>query len=58
MACRFPGGAVDPQSYWQLLCDGVDAIRETPPDRWDIDRFYDPDPTVPGKMCYALGRVP
>ena len=31
MACRFPGGAVDPQSYWQLLCGGVDAIRETPP---------------------------
>ena len=55
MACRFPGGAVDPQSYWQLLCAGVDAIRETPPERWDVDRFYDPDPAVPGKMCTRWG---
>ena len=55
MACRFPGGVVDPQSYWRLLCDGVDAIRETPPDRWDVDRFYDPDPAAPGKMCTRWG---
>ncbi len=55
MACRFPGGVVDPRSYWRLLCDGVDAIRETPPDRWDADRFYDPDPSVPGKMCTRWG---
>ncbi len=31
MACRFPGGVVDPRSYWQLLCAGVDAVREKPP---------------------------
>src|SRR5271166_256080 len=55
MACRFPGGAADPQSYWQLLCARVDAIRETPSDRWDVDRFYDPDPTAPGKMCSRWG---
>jgi len=55
MACRFPGGALDPQSYWRMLCAGVDAIRETPLDRWDADRFYDPDPTVPGKMCSRWG---
>ncbi len=55
MACRFPGGAVDPQSFWQLLCDGVDAIRETPRDRWDVDRYYDPDPAAPGKTCSRWG---
>src|SRR5208283_3337681 len=55
MACRFPGGAVDPQSYWKMLCAGVDAIRETPPDRWDVERFYDPDPAAPGKMCSRWG---
>ena len=55
MACRFPGGAVDPMSYWRLLCSGVDAIRETPRERLDIERFYDPDPTAVGKMCTALG---
>ena len=49
----FPAGSLDPRPYWQLLCAGVDAIRETPPDRWDIDRFYDPDPTAPEKCARA-----
>ena len=34
MGCRFPG-AKDPQTFWQLLHDGVDAIKEVPPSRWD-----------------------
>jgi len=55
MACRFPGGADDLEAYWQLLCDGVDAIRETPPNRWNADRLYDPDPTAPGKMNSRWG---
>ena len=41
MACRFPGGVNDLESYWRLLYDGVNAIGETPPDRWDVDAFYD-----------------
>lgn len=49
MGCRFPG-ADNPQAFWQLLHDGVDAIREVPPSRWDIDAYFDPDPDVPGKM--------
>jgi len=55
MSCRFPGGANDPQSYWRVLCDGTDAIREIPADRWDVDRFYDADPQVPGKMNCRFG---
>ncbi len=35
MGCRFPGGANSPAAYWQLLADGVDTIRQSPPDRWD-----------------------
>jgi acyl transferase domain-containing protein len=49
MACRFPGGVTDADSYWELLRKGVDAITEVPPDRWDVDAFYDPDPDAPGK---------
>ena len=30
MGCRFPGGADDPDRFWQLLIDGRDAIREVP----------------------------
>ena len=36
IGCRFPG-AEGPSAFWQLLCDGVDAVTEVPPDRWDAD---------------------
>ncbi|BAZ51604.1 beta-ketoacyl synthase [Nostoc sp. NIES-4103] len=36
IGCRFPL-AKNPEAFWQLLCDGVDAITETSPTRWDID---------------------
>lgn len=49
MGCRFPGGASSPAQLWKLLCGGVDAIIDVPPDRWDIRRFFDPDPDKPGK---------
>jgi acyl transferase domain-containing protein len=55
MGCRFPGDADDPDSFWRLLRDGVDAITEVPPSRWDIEAYYDPDPDVPGKMYARHG---
>ena len=39
MACRFPGGVSNPDEYWTLLRDGVDAITEVPATRWDIERY-------------------
>jgi malonyl CoA-acyl carrier protein transacylase len=54
LGCRFPG-ADDPDAFWQLLIQGMDAITEVPPDRWDIDAFYDPDPHAPGKMSTRYG---
>ena len=50
MSCRFPGGANDPESFWRLLRDGVDAVTEIPKERWDIDAYYDTDPDAEGKM--------
>jgi acyl transferase domain-containing protein len=47
--CRFPG-APDPASFWTLLRDGVDAVREVPRDRFDVDLWYHPDPDEPGKI--------
>lgn len=55
IGCRFPGGANSPEAFWRLLRDGVDAITEVPPDRWNIDAFYDPDPTKPGKTYSRWG---
>ncbi|QSQ15453.1 type I polyketide synthase [Myxococcus landrumensis] len=34
MACRFPGGASDPEAFWHVLRDGVDAVTEVPSSRW------------------------
>jgi acyl transferase domain-containing protein len=55
IGCRFPGGANNPDSFWQLLSEGRDAIAEVPPDRWDINAFYDPDPGATGKMNTRWG---
>ncbi|WP_327046160.1 acyltransferase domain-containing protein [Microbispora sp. NBC_01189] len=34
---RLPGGVDSPDGFWRLLCDGADAVRETPPERWPLD---------------------
>ena len=39
IGCRFPGGVNDPESFWKLLVEGRDAVREVPPDRWNVARF-------------------
>ncbi len=49
IGCRFPGGADDPDAFWQLLCNGTNAIVDIPADRWDWSTFYDPNPRKPGK---------
>jgi acyl transferase domain-containing protein/SAM-dependent methyltransferase/acyl carrier protein len=55
VGCRFPGGADDPESFWNLLRDGVDAVTRIPADRWDQDALYDPCPDAPGKMSTRWG---
>ncbi|MDZ7269344.1 MAG: SDR family NAD(P)-dependent oxidoreductase [candidate division KSB1 bacterium] len=55
LACRLPGGVRDRRSYWHLLANGIDAVSEIPPDRWDVEAYYDPDPDAPGKMYTRHG---
>ena len=55
MGCRFPGHVADPDAYWRLLEDGVDAIGQVPKDRWDGAAYYDPDPEAPGKIYTLAG---
>nr|WP_275939224.1 type I polyketide synthase [Polyangium spumosum] len=38
MGCRFPGGANTPEAFFRLLEDGVDTIREVPPERWSLEQ--------------------
>jgi amino acid adenylation domain-containing protein/non-ribosomal peptide synthase protein (TIGR01720 family) len=39
LGCRFPGAA-DPESFWQLLQDGRDAITEVPAGRWQESSLH------------------
>ena len=55
IGCRFPGNVVDPESFWNLMIEGRDGIIDVPSDRWDIDRFYDPDPVAAGRMYVRAG---
>ena len=55
MSLRFPGGANDAETFWALLHNGIDAITEVPPERWNIDSYYDPDPEAPGKVYTRYG---
>jgi acyl transferase domain-containing protein/acyl carrier protein len=54
IGCRFPG-ADGPDAFWSLLRHGVNAISEVPPDRWNIEEYYDPDPAADGKMYARHG---
>ncbi len=47
IGCRYPGGADNPAAYWQLLQQGQDAVREVPPERWDVDALVKQNPTIP-----------
>jgi len=55
VGCRFPGGAIDPESYWRLLREGRDGTCEIPGWRWPVDEFYSDDPDAPGKMYVKRG---
>ena len=44
--------------YWQLLDQGRDAVREVPPTRWDMDRYYDPTVGKEGSIyCRWMGLL-
>ena len=50
--------ANDLETFWQNIRDGRDCIEEVPVDRWDVDRFYHPDPNHPDTTyCKWMGRI-
>lgn len=42
MACMFPK-ANDLRTYWENICNGVNAVEEVPADRWDPETYFDKD---------------
>jgi acyl transferase domain-containing protein/acyl carrier protein len=56
VGCRYPGGVDSPESMWELLRQGVDAISDFPSDRgWNADELYDPNPDATGKTVVTKG---
>ncbi len=54
LACRFPG-APSAEAFWKLVREGGDAVREVPPDRWDLTRLYDADASASGMVSTRWG---
>lgn len=55
MSCRFPDGANDPQQYWNLLFQGMDAMVDIPKERWDWEKYYSENKDEAGKMYCKKG---
>lgn len=54
MSCRFPD-ANKLKELWKLLINVESTITEMPEDRWDLKKFYDPDPSTPNKAYQKYG---
>ncbi|MBW4598021.1 MAG: polyketide synthase, partial [Brasilonema angustatum HA4187-MV1] len=44
IGCRFPS-AINPEAFWHLLCNQVDAIAPIPSNRQHLHSCFLPDPT-------------
>nr|AVI26422.1 polyketide synthase [Candidatus Entotheonella serta] len=52
----FPG-ASHHDLFWENLIAGIDSIQEIPISRWDIDAYYSPDFSEPGKSISKWGGL-
>ena len=41
MGCRFPGGATSLEKLWELCVESRSAWSPVPPDRFNMEAFYD-----------------
>ncbi|PJF21665.1 MAG: polyketide synthase, partial [Phototrophicales bacterium] len=54
MAAVFPQ-AHNLREFWDNIVNKVNCIEDVPPSRWNIEDYYDPDPTVPDKTYSKRG---
>ena len=47
--------APDVPTFWNNIKTGRYSVRETPADRWDPERYFDPDPKAPDKSYSKIG---
>ncbi|OWF43458.1 fusarin C synthetase-like [Mizuhopecten yessoensis] len=48
VGCKFPG-AENLDEFWRVLLNGENHVIQIPPERWNVDAFYNEDPMEPGK---------
>ena len=54
MACRFPG-ANNYQQFWENLEQGINSISEIPSERWEVEKYYSPNPEERNKSISKWG---
>lgn len=47
--------APDAGTFWKNIKDGKYSITEVPEDRWQLKKYYDPDPKAPAKSYTKIG---
>ncbi len=47
--------ALNAATFWQNILNKRYSITETPPERWRIEDYYDPDPKAPDKTYTKIG---
>jgi acyl transferase domain-containing protein/acyl carrier protein len=47
--------APDAPTFWKNIKEGRDSIIEVPPDRWDTEMYFDPDPKAPDMSYSKIG---
>lgn len=57
MGCEFPGNGNDPDQFWNNILEGKDSITEIPKDRWNINRYYDPNSKKRGETKAKWGGL-
>jgi len=54
VSALFPD-AENKTQFWNNIMNEVDSITDVPPSRWNIDDYYDPDPSAPDKSYSKRG---
>lgn len=53
--CRLPGNVNTPDQFWDVIKNGRNVIADVPPNRWNLETFYDKGRKQTGKIISSRG---
>ena len=56
IGCRLPGGANSPQEFWNILSQAKNVVSDIPPERWQVERFYNESGDAAAKSYVRKGH--